>query len=205
MKKKLLIFLTLLGLSMVTTSCKSEAICQDQDKNEQISSEANEKNVEENSVQTEESFLIIDTVKDVIDKLNNDAYDVQEIETSYTQEYYKELMGETIPGEILVVKTNQDKDYETYQQFVPTSDTTYYVVHNKFFHDQQSYQDYVDIIRDDRMYSVPIVMDKSALYIQLLENVELQAIEGTPYERALNKANINIVRGQDWEIIGKTE
>ena len=203
MKKKPLIFLTLLGLTMVMVSCKSEEV--QQDRNEQTSSENDEKKVEKDNVQTEETLSLIDTVRDVIDNLNNGTYDVQEIETGYTQEHYKELMGETIPGKILVVKTNQDKDYETYQQFVPTSDTTYYVVHNKFFHDQQSYQDYVDIIKDDRMYSVPIVMDKSALYIQLLENVELQAIEGTPYERALNKVNINIARGQDWEVIGKAE
>ena len=48
-------------------------------------------------------------------------------------------------------------------------------------------------------------MDKSALYIQLLEYVELQAVKGTPYDRALKNVNISIANGRDWKIIGKTE
>ena len=122
-----------------------------------------------------------------------------------TQEHYLKLLGETIPGKVLVVKTTEDKNYEEYQQFVPVNDEVYYAVHDKFFNDQQSYQDNVDAIKDDRIYTVPIIMDKSALYIQLLENVELQAAEGTPYDRALKNVNIHIANGRDWQIIGKTE
>lgn len=85
------------------------------------------------------------------------------------------------------------------------NDEVYYVVHDKFFKNQQSYQDYVDAIKDDRTYSVPMIMDKSALYIQLLEYVELQAAKGTPYDRALKNVNISIANGRDWKIIGKTE
>lgn len=148
---------------------------------------------------------IVDTVKDVVKKLNDDTYEVSEIETDYTQEYYLRLVGETIPGKVLVVNTTEDKNYEEYQQFVPVNDEVYYVVHDKFFKDQQSYQDYVDAIKDDRTYSVPMIMDKSALYIQLLEYVELQAAKGTPYDRALKNVNIGIANGRDWKIIGKTE
>ena len=50
-----------------------------------------------------------------------------------------------------------------------------------------------------------MIMDKSALYIQLLEYVELQAVEGTPYDRALKNVNISIANGRDWKIIGKAE
>lgn len=148
---------------------------------------------------------IEDTVKDVIKKLNDDTYEVSEIDTGYTQEHYLKLIGETIPGKVLVVKTTEDKNYEEYQQFVPVNDEVYYAVHDKFFNDQQSYQDYVNAIKDDRIYTVPIIMDKSALYIQLLENVELQAAEGTPYDRALKNVNIRIANGRDWKMIGKTE
>ena len=148
---------------------------------------------------------IVDTVKDVVKRLNDDTYEVSEIETDHTQEYYLKLVGETIPGKVLVVNTTEDKNYEEYQQFVPVNDEVYYAVHDKFFNDQQSYQDYVDAIKDDRIYTVPIIMDKSALYIQLLENVELQAAEGTPYDRALKNVNIRIANGRDWKIIGKTE
>lgn len=35
--------------------------------------------------------------------------------------------------------------------------------------------------------------------------MELQAAEGTPYDRALKNVNISIANGRDWEIIGKTE
>ncbi len=122
-----------------------------------------------------------------------------------TQEHYLKLVGETIPGKVLVVNTTEDKNYGEYQQFVPVNDEVYYAVHDKFFNDQQSYQDNVDAIKDDRIYTVPIIMDKSALYIQLLENVELQAAEGTPYDRALKNVNIRIANGRDWQIIGKTE
>ena len=148
---------------------------------------------------------IVDTVKDVVKKLNDDTYEVSEIETDYTQEYYLRLVWETIPGKVLVVNTTEDKNYEEYQQFVPVNDEVYYVVHDKFFKDQQSYQDYVDAIKDDRTYSVPMIMDKSALYIQLLEYVELQAVKETSYDRALKNVNISIANGRDWKIIGKTE
>ncbi len=95
---------------------------------------------------------IVDTVKDVVKRLNDDTYEVSEIETDHTQEYYLKLVGETIPGKVLVVNTTEDKNYEEYQQFVPVNDEVYYVVHDKFFKDQQSYQDYVDAIKDDRTY-----------------------------------------------------
>lgn len=72
MKKKLLIFLTLLGLTMVMVSCKSEEV--QQDRNEQTSSENDEKKVEKDNVQTEETLSLIDTVRDVIDNLNNGTW-----------------------------------------------------------------------------------------------------------------------------------
>lgn len=205
MKKKIIRILTIICVSVILISCKSSS---DEQENENLSdvqimtqSESNEDVSEMILIDSQ----IADTVKDIVKKLDDDAYEVSEIDTGYTQEHYLEFVGETIPGKVLVVKTTEDKNYEEYQQFVPVNDEVYYAVHNKFFNDQQSYQDYVDAIKDDRIYSVPIIMDKSALYIQLLENVELQAAEGTPYDRALKNVNIRIANGRDWQIVGKTE
>lgn len=176
------------------------------DKEMQVEDETQSKiEDDQNTEKVESTSSLSETVKEIVKKLDENTYDVDEIETGYTQEHYLKLVGETIPGKVLVVNTTEDKNYEEYQQFVPINDEVYYVVHDKFFKDQQSYQDYVDAIKDDRTYSVPMIMDKSALYIQLLEYVELQAVEGTPYDRALKNVNISIANGRDWKIIGKAE
>lgn len=176
------------------------------DKEMQVEDETQSKiEDDQNTEKVESTSSLSETVKEIVKKLDENTYDVDEIETGYTQEHYLKLVGETIPGKVLVVNTTEDKNYEEYQQFVPVNDEVYYVVHDKFFKDQQSYQDYVDAIKDDRTYSVPMIMDKSALYIQLLEYVELQSVEGTPYDRALKNVNISIANGRDWKIIGKAE
>ena len=205
MKKKIIRSLTIICASVILISCKSSNNEQENGNlsSAQIMTQSESDEAVSEMVSTDSQ--IVDTVKDVVKKLNDDTYEVSEIETDYTQEYYLKLVGETIPGKVLVVNTTEDKNYEEYQQFVPVNDEVYYVVHDKFFKDQQSYQDNVDAIKDDRIYTVPIIMDKSALYIQLLENVELQAAEGTPYDRALKNVNIRIANGRDWQIIGKTE
>lgn len=205
MKKKIIRSLTIICASVILISCKSSNNEQENGNlsSAQIMTQSESDEAVSEMVSTDSQ--IVDTVKDVVKKLNDDTYEVSEIETDYTQEYYLKLVGETIPGKVLVVNTTEDKNYEEYQQFVPVNDEVYYVVHDKFFKDQQSYQDYVDAIKDDRTYSVPMIMDKSALYIQLLEYVELQAVKGTPYDRALKNVNISIANGRDWEIIGKTE
>ena len=205
MKKKIIRSLTIICASVILISCKSSNNEQENGNlsSAQIMTQSESDEAVSEMVSTDSQ--IVDTVKDVVKKLNDDTYEVSEIETDYTQEYYLKLVGETIPGKVLVVNTTEDKNYEEYQQFVPVNDEVYYVVHDKFFKDQQSYQDYVDAIKDDRTYSVPMIMDKSALYIQLLEYVELQAVKGTPYDRALNNVNISIANGRDWKIIGKTE
>ena len=205
MKKKIIRSLTIICASVILISCKSS---NNEQENGNLSSAqimTHSESDEAVSEMVSTDSQIVDTVKDVVKKLNDDTYEVSEIETDYTQEYYLKLVGETIPGKVLVVNTTEDKNYEEYQQFVPVNDEVYYVVHDKFFKDQQSYQDYVDAIKDDRTYSVPMIMDKSALYIQLLEYVELQAVKGTPYDRALKNVNISIANGRDWKIIGKTE
>lgn len=205
MKKKIIRSLTIICASVILISCKSSNNEQENGNlsSAQIMTQSESDEAVSEMVSTDSQ--IVDTVKDVVKKLNDDTYEVSEIETDYTQEYYLKLVGETIPGKVLVVNTTEDKNYEEYQQFVPVNDEVYYVVHDKFFKDQQSYQDYVDAIKDDRTYSVPMIMDKSALYIQLLEYVELQAVKGTPYDRALKNVNISIANGRDWKIIGKTE
>ncbi len=205
MKKKIIRSLTIICASVILISCKSSNNEQENGNlsSAQIMTQSESDEAVSEMVSTDSQ--IVDTVKDVVKKLNDDTYEVSEIETDYTQEYYLKLVGETIPGKVLVVNTTEDKNYEEYQQFVPVNDEVYYVVHDKFFKDQQSYQDYVDAIKDDRTYSVPMIMDKSALYIQLLEYVELQAVKGTPYDRALKNVNIRIANGRDWKIIGKTE
>ena len=205
MKKKIIRSLTIICASVILISCKSSNNEQENGNLSiaQIMTQSESDEAVSEMVSTDSQ--IVDTVKDVVKKLNDDTYEVSEIETDYTQEYYLKLVGETIPGKVLVVNTTEDKNYEEYQQFVPVNDEVYYVVHDKFFKDQQSYQDYVDAIKDDRTYSVPMIMDKSALYIQLLEYVELQAVKGTPYDRALKNVNISIANGRDWKIIGKTE
>ena len=205
MKKKIIRSLTIICASVILISCKSSNNEQENGNlsSAQIMTQSESDEAVSEMVSTDSQ--IVDTVKDVVKKLNDDTYEVSEIETDYTQEYYLKLVGETIPGKVLVVNTTEDKNYEEYQQFVPVNDEVYYVVHDKFFKDQQSYQDYVDAIKDDRTYSVPMIMDKSALYIQLLEYVELQAVKGTPYDRALKNVNIHIANGRDWQIIGKTE
>ncbi len=205
MKKKIIRSLTIICASVILISCKSSNNEQENGNlsSAQIMTQSESDEAVSEMVSTDSQ--IVDTVKDVVKKLNDDTYEVSEIETDYTQEYYLKLVGETIPGKVLVVNTTEDKNYEEYQQFVPVNDEVYYVVHDKFFKDQQSYQDYVDAIKDDRTYSVPMIMDKSALYIQLLEYVELQAVEGTPYDRALKNVNISIANGRDWKIIGKAE
>lgn len=205
MKKKIIRSLTIICASVILISCKSSKNEQENGNlsSAQIMTQSESDEAVSEMVSTDSQ--IVDTVKDVVKKLNDDTYEVSEIETDYTQEYYLKLVGETIPGKVLVVNTTEDKNYEEYQQFVPVNDEVYYVVHDKFFKDQQSYQDYVDAIKDDRTYSVPMIMDKSALYIQLLEYVELQAVKGTPYDRALKNVNIRIANGRDWKIIGKTE
>lgn len=205
MKKKIIRSLTIICASVILISCKSSKNEQENGNlsSAQIMTQSESDEAVSEMVSTDSQ--IVDTVKDVVKKLNDDTYEVSEIETDYTQEYYLKLVGETIPGKVLVVNTTEDKNYEEYQQFVPVNDEVYYVVHDKFFKDQQSYQDYVDAIKDDRTYSVPMIMDKSALYIQLLEYVELQAVKGTPYDRALKNVNISIANGRDWKIIGKTE
>ncbi len=205
MKKKIIRSLTIICASVILISCKSSKNEQENGNlsSAQIMTQSESDEAVSEMVSTDSQ--IVDTVKDVVKKLNDDTYEVSEIETDYTQEYYLKLVGETIPGKVLVVNTTEDKNYEEYQQFVPVNDEVYYAVHDKFFKDQQSYQDYVDAIKDDRTYSVPMIMDKSALYIQLLEYVELQAVKGTPYDRALKNVNIRIANGRDWKIIGKTE
>ena len=205
MKKKIIRSLTIICASVILISCKSSNNEQENGNlsSAQIMTQSESDEAVSEMVSTDSQ--IVDTVKDVVKKLNDDTYEVSEIETDYTQEYYLKLVGETIPGKVLVVNTTEDKNYEEYQQFVPVNDEVYYVVHDKFFKDQQSYQDYVDAIKDDRTYSVPMIMDKSALYIQLLEYVELQAVKGTPYDRALKNVNISIANGRDWKIISKTE
>lgn len=205
MKKKIIRSLTIICASVILISCKSSNNEQENGNlsSAQIMTQSESDEAVSEMVSTDSQ--IVDTVKDVVKKLNDDTYEVSEIETDYTQEYYLKLVGETIAGKVLVVNTTEDKNYEEYQQFVPVNDEVYYVVHDKFFKDQQSYQDYVDAIKDDRTYSVPMIMDKSALYIQLLEYVELQAVKGTPYDRALKNVNISIANGRDWKIIGKTE
>ena len=205
MKKKIIRSLSIICASVILISCKSSNNEQENGNlsGAQIMTQSESDEAVSEMVSTDSQ--IVDTVKDVVKKLNDDTYEVSEIETDYTQEYYLKLVGETIPGKVLVVNTTEDKNYEEYQQFVPVNDEVYYVVHDKFFKDQQSYQDYVDAIKDDRTYSVPMIMDKSALYIQLLEYVELQAVKGTPYDRALKNVNISIANGRDWKIIGKTE
>lgn len=205
MKKKIIRSLTIICASVILISCKSSNNEQENGNlsSAQIMTQSESDEAVSEMVSTDSQ--IVDTVKDVVKKLNDDTYEVSEIETDHTQEYYLKLVGETIPGKVLVVNTTEDKNYEEYQQFVPVNDEVYYVVHDKFFKDQQSYQDYVDAIKDDRTYSVPMIMDKSALYIQLLEYVELQAVKGTPYDRALKNVNISIANGRDWKIIGKTE
>lgn len=205
MKKKIIRSLTIICASVILISCKSSNNEQENGNlsSAQIMTQSESDEAVSEMVSTDSQ--IVDTVKDVVKKLNDDTYEVSEIETDYTQEYYLKLVGETIPGKVLVVNTTEDKNYEEYQQFVPVNDEVYYVVHDKFFKDQQSYQDYVDAIKDDRTYSVPMIMDKSALYIQLLEYVELQAVKGTPYDRALKNVNISIANGRDWKIIGKIE
>ena len=205
MKKKIIRSLTIICASVILISCKSSNNEQENGNlsSDQIMTQSEFDEAVSEMVSTDSQ--IVDTVKDVVKKLNDDTYEVSEIETDYTQEYYLKLVGETIPGKVLVVNTTEDKNYEEYQQFVPVNDEVYYVVHDKFFKDQQSYQDYVDAIKDDRTYSVPMIMDKSALYIKLLEYVELQAVKGTPYDRALKNVNISIANGRDWKIIGKTE
>ena len=205
MKKKIIRSLTIICASVILISCKSSKNEQENGNlsSAQIMTQSESDEAVSEMVSTDSQ--IVDTVKDVVKKLNDDTYEVSEIETDYTQEYYLKLVGETIPGKVLVVNTTEDKNYEEYQQFVPVNDEVYYVVHDKFFKDQQSFQDYVDAIKDDRTYSVPMIMDKSALYIQLLEYVELQAVKGTPYDRALKNVNIRIANGRDWKIIGKTE
>ena len=205
MKKKIIRSLTIICASVILISCKSSNNEQENGNlsSAQIMTQSESDEAVSEMVSTDSQ--IVDTVKDVVKKLKDDTYEVSEIETDYTQEYYLKLVGETIRGKVLVVNTTEDKNYEEYQQFVPVNDEVYYVVHDKFFKDQQSYQDYVDAIKDDRTYSVPMIMDKSALYIQLLEYVELQAVKGTPYDRALKNVNISIANGRDWKIIGKTE
>lgn len=69
----------------------------------------------------------------------------------------------------------------------------------------KDYTDYVEKIKDDRTYSVPIIMDKGALYIQYLENVELGGYSVSAYGQAVKEANMRIASGRDWEIIGDTE
>lgn len=169
MKKKIIRSLTIICASVILISCKSSNNEQENGNlsSAQIMTQSESDEAVSEMVSTDSQ--IVDTVKDVVKKLNDDTYEVSEIETDYTQEYYLKLVGETIPGKVLVVNTTEDKNYEEYQQFVPVNDEVYYVVHDKFFKDQQSYQDYVDAIKDDRTYSVPMIMDKSALYIQLLE------------------------------------
>lgn len=147
----------------------------------------------------------VEQIIDMVDKLNNDTYQVEEIETNYDHEYYLDLIGETLPGRILVVRTNFDKNYDTYQQFVAIDESRFYTVHNKFFYDEKDYTDYVERIKDDRTYSVPIIMDKGALYIQYLENVELGGYSDSAYGQAVKEANMRIASGRDWEIIGDTE
>lgn len=147
----------------------------------------------------------VEQIIDMVDQLNNDTYQVEEIETNYDHEYYLELIGETLPGRILVVRTNFDKNYDTYQQFVAIDESRFYTVHNKFFYDEKDYTDYVEKIKDDRTYSVPIIMDKGALYIQYLENVELGGYSDSAYGQAVKEANMRIASGRDWEIIGDTE
>lgn len=205
MKNKIIRIITIICVSVILISCKSNNGEQENENISDVQTTAQSESKEDVSETITMDSQIEDTVKDVIKKLNDDIYEVSEIDTGYTQEHYLKLIGETIPGKVLVVKTTEDKNYEEYQQFVPVNDEVYYAVHDKFFNDQQSYQDYVDAIKDDRIYTVPIIMDKSALYIQLLENVELQAAEGTPYDRALKNVNIRIANGRDWQIIGKTE
>ena len=205
MKNKIIRIITIICVSVILISCKSNNGEQENENISDVQTMAQSESKEDVSETVTMDSQIEDTVKDVIKKLNDDTYEVSEIDTGYTQEHYLKLVGETIPGKVLVVNTTEDKNYEEYQQFVPVNDEVYYAVHDKFFNDQQSYQDYVDAIKDDRIYTVPIIMDKSALYIQLLENVELQAAEGTPYDRALKNVNIRIANGRDWKIIGKTE
>ena len=205
MKNKIIRIITIICVSVILISCKSNNGEQENENISDVQTTAQSESKEDVSETITMDSQIEDTVKDVIKKLNDDIYEVSEIDTGYTQEHYLKLIGETIPGKVLVVKTTEDKNYEEYQQFVPVNDEVYYAVHDKFFNDQQSYQDYVDAIKDDRIYTVPIIMDKSALYIQLLENVELQAAEGTPYDRALKNVNIRIANGRDCKIIGKTE
>ena len=147
----------------------------------------------------------VEQIIDMVDQLNNDTYQVEEIETNYDHEYYLDLIGETLPGRILVVRTNFDKNYDTYQQFVAIDQSRFYTVHNKFFYDEKDYTDCVERIKDDRTYSVPIIMDKGALYIQYLENVELGGYSDSAYGQAVKEANMRIASGRDWEIIGDTE
>lgn len=166
---------------------------------EETSTVENEYN-DNQSIDTDDTDALISEITEALE--NNTQ--VEEITSDKDAQYYYNLMGSSIKGKVLLVKTEDNDQYVAYEQHVCVNDDVYYTIHHEFYKDTASYQEQVEYLtKQNSSLSVyiPLMFDQNALYIKYMDRGEYYGIHGS-YEAAVNNTEIRVGSGRNIEIIG---
>lgn len=166
---------------------------------EETSTVENEYN-DNQSIDTDDTDALISEITEALE--NNTQ--VEEITSDKDAQYYYNLMGSSIKGEVLLVKTEDNDQYVAYEQHVCVNDDVYYTIHHEFYKDTASYQEQVEYLTKQNgslSVYIPLMFDQNALYIKYMDRGEYYGIHGS-YEAAVNNTEIRVGSGRNIEIIG---
>ena len=166
---------------------------------EETSTVENEYN-DNQSIDTDDTDALISEITEALE--NNTQ--VEEITSDKDAQYYYNLMGSSIKGKVLLVKTEDNDQYVAYEQHVCVNDDVYYTIHHEFYKDTASYQEQVEYLTKQNgslSVYIPLMFDQNALYIKYMDRGEYYGIHGS-YEAAVNNTEIRVGSGRNIAIIG---
>lgn len=178
--------------------------CENNSSVEEVTSVVNEEpSTEENEYNENQSIDVDALIDEITDALENNT-EVEEITTDKDTQYYYNLMGSSVKGKVLLVKTEDNDQYVAYEQHVCVNDDVYYTIHHEFYKDAVSYQEQVEYITKQNgslSVYIPLMFVHNALYIKYMDRGEYYGIHDS-YEAAVNNTEIRVGTGRNIEIIG---
>ena len=177
--------------------------CEKNSSVEEVTSVVSEESSTEESEHNESQSIDIDAlIGEVTDALENST-EVEEITTDKDAQFYYNLMGSSVKGKVLLVKTEDNDQYEAYEQHVCVNDDVYYTIHHEFYKDAASYQEQVEYLTKQNgslSVYIPLMFVNNALYVKYMDRGEYYGIHGS-YEAAVNNTEIRVGTGRNIKII----
>lgn len=156
--------------------------------------------VSEQSIDTDS---LIKEIREMINNSESGTIDpIGEIESDKDSAYYMDLMGSSVKGKVLLVKTRESEEYTEYEQHICKNEGVYYTIHHEFYYDDAAYESSVNSIMKMTASYTPMIIDKNAKYIKYLENCEFSAMEDS-YYTAVKNTEMRVSIGTNLEIIGE--